>query len=482
MREMQDALMGLRMVPAAALAQRLQRAVRVTAKATGKLAELLVEGEELELDKTMLEEMSGPLLHLVRNAVDHGIEAPDARRAAGKPTSGQVHFRTYRSGTEVVLQVRDDGAGLDPEKLRTAALRQGRVTEAEAARLAPEELQALVFLPGFSTAGQLSEISGRGIGMDVVRSAVHERGGSVSVSAVPGQGTTVTVRLPLTMALSRMLLVAAQGEVYALPLAAVRHVAWLDRQELPSVGRDTAVRVEGQTYPMLWLAQWLGLPPVSTDTRRGMPILVLEAAGRSFALGIDRVVEARDVVVKSLGHHLRRVPGIGGATLTGDGRVVLILEPRELIAVPAPGRLAGPAGRGPDEAAQAGLDVLVVDDSMSVRRVVANVLRGAGLNPIEAKDGLDALEILRGLARLPDLVLLDIEMPRMDGYELLWAMRAAPAYRALPVVMLTSRSGQKHRQKALDLGASAYLCKPFRDDELLAEIRRHVPAAVGSAS
>jgi chemosensory pili system protein ChpA (sensor histidine kinase/response regulator) len=476
--EVQDKLMRLRMVPVSTLVPRLQRAARVTSRQKDKLVDLAVEGGEVELDKTVLDQIADPLLHLVRNAVDHGIEPPALRREIGKPERGRILLQASVSATQVILQVGDDGAGLDPGLLREAAVRNGLVSGDQAATLTLEQLHELVFLPGFSTAEQVSEVSGRGVGMDVVRTAVRKLKGSVSLDSTPGRGLICTIRMPLSLAVVRVLLVVASGQVFALPLAAVTRILRIERKQIQRVGNDEMIQVEGAVYPLLHLEAVLHLPEAPRDEEIPPLVLVLQAGERSFALSVEAFLGGRDVVAKSLGSHLRRVPGISGATLLGDGSVVLILEPAELTPdLALQRRTRWPAALAP---AQRRPDILVVDDSFSVRRVLANLLRKAGWNPIEAKDGLDALEILERSPKSPDLVLLDVEMPRMDGYELVSSLRAHERYRRLPVVMLTSRSGEKHRHKAFQSGATDYLVKPFQENSLLDLIRRRVQEAHGS--
>ncbi len=473
--EVQDKLMRLRMVPLAQLASRLQRAVRVTAGRQGKRVRLAIEGGEVELDKTVLEEVADPLLHLMRNAVDHGIEPPELRRVVGKPEPAMVHLSAAREGTQVVLRVADDGAGIQPEQVRAAAVAGGYLTEEEAAGLADGALLPLLFAPGFSTAGAVSEVSGRGVGLDVVKATVERLEGTVTIDSEPGTGTTVTIRLPITLAITRVLMVGAAGQTFALPLAAVAQIVRLDRAEVERLGTEPVVRLDGRVHPLIRLETALGLAEAADEPPARMPVVVLELGGRRLALGVDRLIEAREVVVKPLGGLLRRVRGVSGATLTGDGGVVLILEPGELVAAEErpgalPARLGVEIGRR--RLARRALDVMIVDDSLSVRRVLTNLVRGAGWNPIAARDGVEALEILQRAARLPDAILLDIEMPRMDGYELAATLQGQPALAAVPIVFITSRAGDKHRARAFELGASEYLVKPYPDAVLLDAVRR----------
>ncbi len=469
--EIQDRLIRLRMVPLATLAMRLSRAVRVTAQQQGKTVDFVIDGEDVELDKMVLEQMSDPLLHILRNAVDHGIEPVALRRVTGKPDRARVVLRAAYEATQIVIEVSDDGAGLDPEVLRSAAVRGGWVSEGDAEGMKDDDLFSLVFLPGFSTAAQVSEISGRGVGMDIVRSAVHRMKGTVSLRSRVGEGTTVTVRLPMTLAIAHVLLVRVGVQTYAVPLAAIHQILRLERQDLSRVGQDTLLNLQGKVYPFLFLSSLLGGTSEPDEEGKRVPVLIVNAGGKNVAWGVDELLDQREVVVKTLGSHLRHVAGITGATLMGDGSVVLILNPGDLAGdrrrQAAPVSLAKLA-----VARRAALNILIVDDSSSVRRILSNLVRSAGWNPITARDGLDALEVIQRAPKSPDLILLDIEMPRMDGYELAATLRAEPAYREIPIVMVTSRAGEKHRKKAFDLGVNDYVVKPYRDDLLVELIRR----------
>lgn len=478
--EIQDKLMRLRMVPMATLATRLHRAVRVTAQQRAKEAVLVLEGEDVEFDKTMLEDMADPLLHLLRNAVDHGIEAPDVRGKAGKARQGTIHLRTFREGTQVVLQMRDDGAGLNVQRLRATAVQQGLYSEAEVAQVPEEELYTLIFRPGFSTASAISEVSGRGVGMDVVATAINRLKGQITIQSTPGQGVTFTIRLPLTLAITRVLLVKAHGETLAFPLADVLQVARVEPQAIEEMGGTSVVRLDQQVLPMVRLGERLHLSQPADTSVRLLPIVVVQTGDTQVAFVVDELLGGREVVVKTLGNHLRRVHGVIGSTLMGDGSVVLILNPIELAQPKAQVATARRVAAKPVTRAREALEVLIVDDSFSVRRVVANLIKSAGWHPILAKDGLEALQIIQHATLPPDLILLDVEMPQMDGYELTSTLRAQEAYRSLPIVMLTSRSGEKHRQKAFEVGATEYLVKPYQDDVLLGTIRRLVPQVEGA--
>ncbi len=477
-RDAQDKTMEFRMVPLGTLTARLDRAVRVTAEACGKRVDFAIEGDHVALDKSLLEEMADPLLHLLRNAVDHGIEPPERRRAAGKPEHGRIVVRAFHEGTDVLIEVQDDGAGLDMDRIRRRAIERGLVGEADAAALTPDALYAFIFEPGFSTASQVSEVSGRGVGMDIVKSKVARVNGRIQITSQPGSGAMISVRVPMTLAITRILLIRAGGETFGLPLGAVVQIVRPHPAAIGKVAAERVLTVDGRTYPLRDLADTLGLPH-SVETPAVPPVLIANLAGRHVAFTVDEILHSRDAVVKTLGTHLRRVHGVWGATLLGDGTVILILNPVDLggaaVEQPCVRHLAPRAVAAEREA----YTVLVVDDSLSMRHVLSTTVRKAGWNPVQARDGLEALEIIHRSPHPPDLVLLDIEMPRMDGFEFLATVRGQKAHSALPIVMLTSRGGDKHREKAHALGATDYMVKPFQEEALIHNIDRLVRASRG---
>ncbi len=467
--ELQDKLLALSMVPFQTQASRLHRTVRITGGKEGKPAELTIEGANVEFDKQVLEQICGPLEHLLRNAVSHGIEDADRRVAIGKPETGNIVLRIAREGTEIVLRLSDDGAGIDVAKVRDAAVRHGFLTADQAAQATQATLYTLLFEPGFTTAKEVTDVSGRGIGLDVLRSTIESLSGSMSVDSNLGQGTSFTIRLPLSMAITKVLLVEAQGSVFGLPLAPVQRITRVEMEELSRLGGTWTLKDGQVPLRLVELGNELGLAAAPTeDEMRHRPVLVLRRGEQRYALMVDRILEARDVVLKPLGKLTKKIPGIAASTLLGDGSVVLILEPAELGAA----TMGAVAQRRLTPAARRPIEVLIVDDSLSVRRVMANLFRGEGWQPREAKDGVEALEWLGKATELPDVVLMDVEMPRMDGFELLASLRAQDAYKNLPVIMVTSRSGDKHRQKAISLGVNDYLVKPFVEDALLGLVRQ----------
>jgi chemotaxis protein histidine kinase CheA/CheY-like chemotaxis protein len=528
----QDRLMKARLVPLDTLVPRLYRAARAAALKQGKEVEFFVEGGATEVDRTVYEEVAGPLLHLVRNAVVHGIERPDVRQRAGKSHSGHIYLSAAEEGNQVVITVRDDGAGVDPERVRVSALARGLIDART--RLTAHEALNLIFQPGLSTADTIDEESGRGVGLDVVRDAVARLRGTIEVDSNPGQGTMFVMRIPVSLQITRVVLARVGKQVYAIPMAVVQQIGRLDYYERVR-GGPPAVEVLGNVYPLAHLASYLNVPHGPVDEKS--TVLLYSSGRQRMALVLDAIAGRQEVVVKNLGPHLRDVRGISGATVLGDGKVVLILNLAELLS--APPRAEGieippPTGSLPRMASTAApqlntgglpprdapVDVtrlntaalaaappasatfvvtpradrgvsaiptapprttgglsprgprpsylLVVDDSPSVRRVVGNMLRANGWEVQTARDGIEALEAVA--RQMPAAVLLDIEMPRMDGYELMATLRSQPQYRQLPLIVLTSRAAAKHQQRATQLGANAYVVKPYQDEELLSTL------------
>jgi chemosensory pili system protein ChpA (sensor histidine kinase/response regulator) len=476
--EIQDRLMQARMVPLATLSTRLYRTVRVLAHEQGKKVDFIIEGEQIQLDKTVLEEVADPLIHLLRNSVDHGIEPPELRQVLGKSENGQIRLHAYYEGNQVVIEVHDDGAGLESQILRATAVRKGYLTETEAGQLSDQELMSLIFMPGFSTSAEISEVSGRGVGLDVVRNNVQKLKGSVSVASKPGKGMTFVIRLPMTMAITRALLVKANGETFAFPLNVVTQILRLSRDQFELIGKETVVRVNGVVYPVIRLGDVLHLKQPADESIQRVPVLIFNAGDKQLALVIDRILSGREIVIKSLGSHLRQVHGIAGATLMGDGSVVLILNPLDLVAST---EISEQKFHKPTPILKSSVhesfNVMIVDDSPSVRRVLSNLMKNTGWTSVTAKDGVDALETLQRSANMPDLMILDIEMPRMNGYELIQTLKSTPEFSTIPVIFLTSRAGEKHQRKAMELGATDYVVKPYQDEVLLSIIRKHVLAA-----
>ena len=475
--DMQDKLIKIRMMPLSSIAARMRQIVRVIALAQNKFVDMVIEGEQMEIDKKVLDSMIDPLMHILRNNVDHGIEPPEERKAKGKPDRGIIRLRAYYSGNKIVLAISDDGRGLDADKIRAKAVAAGFIDEKSAAQLTSQDIFQYVLLPNFSTADKISEFSGRGVGMDVVKTQVNNLQGTVDIESVKGQGTLVIIRLPMSLAVTRSLLMKAYNSTFAVPLGFIRQVLRLEPDAIEQTRDGSIVHVDDIPYPLVSLADVLGLPRPAEYEESPMPlVLLLDIGAQYIAMAIDELLGEREIVVKNLGTHLQRVPGIAGATLLGDGSVVLILNPLDLANLQAKNKGVvrkieeQPQEKGPAEKI---LSVLIVDDSVSVRMIMTNFIKSSGWLPVTAKDGVEALEMLQAVSTLPDIILLDVEMPRMDGYELLSRLKSNSLHRDIPVVMITSRSSEKHRMRALQMGAADYVIKPYQDD-LLKNLIEHL--------
>lgn len=472
--EMQEKLMRLRMVPLSSLAPRLDRTVRVTAQQENKLADFVIDGEQVELDTQVLDSLAEPLLHLLRNSVGHGLETPEERRSAGKSERGEIRLSAHHEGTHVVLKIKDDGRGININRLREKVVEFGIMSPEIASAMPDEEAVALVFLPGLSTAKEVSEVSGRGVGMDVVRESVMRQQGTISIKSVWGEGTTVTIRLPMSLAVTRALLVKAYGERFAIPVSAISQLVQVGEEDIFTRDENKFVRVEDETYPVCSLNSLLNLPEQTMRDEPYVPLLIVKTADETVAIALDQTLEAREIVIKPFDALLRQIRGLLGATLLGDGSVIPILDLFALVQKSEAQSQMSHVWSKPVETFRpkaTRLNVMIVDDSPSVRRVMTNLITKTGWDATAAKDGLEALEMLQTARQLPDVILSDVEMPRMDGYELIATLKRLDNLQHIPVVVITSRAGEKHRRKALDMGASEYITKPYTDTALLETVK-----------
>jgi len=462
--DLQEGLMRTRMVPFDSLLPRLRRVIRQASGELGKQVQLKLDGAQGELDRNVLERMTAPLEHMLRNSVAHGLETPEQRKQAGKGEEGAIRIAVRREGSEVVLEVGDDGRGLDRDAIRRRGEERGLIRED--AILTDHDLDALILEPGFSTANEVSRLAGRGVGMDVVASEVRQLGGTLDIQSRPGKGVTFTLRLPQTLAVTQAVFVKIGETTFAVPIASVRGVGRIARDELE--GDSPVYNYGGEEYAVHDLGRLVGHAQAKAEGHLQMPLLLIRSGDLRAAVSVDQVVGNREIVVKPVGPQVASVPGIFGATIMGDGRVVVILDvaplvrrqaalPRDQLGLQAP----------VVEQRKVPL-VMVVDDSVTMRKVTGRVLERHNFEVATAKDGVDALERMTDV--VPDLMLLDIEMPRMDGYELATHMKADARLRGVPIVMITSRTGEKHRQRAFEIGVERYLGKPYQEPELMRNV------------
>lgn len=472
--ELQDSINRVRMLPLAALFNLFPRLLRDIARQEGKEIELVVAGGQTHLDKKIIEELKDPLTHLLRNALDHGIEKPEERLRAGKPRAGSLRLAATQKSSSVVIDVEDDGAGIDVERVRALALRRGFATDAELREMTDQQALGLVFRPGFSTKGMITDLSGRGVGLDVVLTNIERMKGTIALSSAPGRGSVFSIRLPITLATTQALLVRAAGQVYAIPLAAVEYIGEIGLDQVTSVESREAVMIEEVPTALVRLQEVLNIPeqPSQPESGEKMPVVVLGSAEERVAFLIDELLGEREIVVKALGGPLRRVRNVSGATIASDGGIVLILNVFDLIK--ASQKVRGlwltdkrRAEAGRRDAAR----VLVVDDSVTTRLLEKGILENNGYAVTLAVDGVDALEKLANGTF--DLVVSDVEMPRMNGFELTRRVRREEAHRELPVILVTSLASELDKKAGVEAGADAYIVKgAFDQGNLIATIRQ----------
>jgi chemosensory pili system protein ChpA (sensor histidine kinase/response regulator) len=495
---LQDEITQARMVPIGNLYTRLSRTVRDAAKAVNKKVELTLAGAETELDNNIIQQISDPLIHLVRNAVAHGLERDEERYEQGKSDSGNVAVRAYHRGNHIYIEVEDDGRGIDYEKVRKVAVDHGLVSAESAAELCERDLLDLLFHPGFSTAPRKTELAGRGVGLDVVKSNLALLNGEIEVETQKGLGTRFTLKVPLTLIISQALFVRCGNSMFALPLSFVEEIRRLRINEIEEVGGKLLTKVRDVVTEIVRLDSVLGLEPIQ-PINGYFRMVIANVAGRQVGIVVEDVVRKDEIVIKSLGEFLRNLKMFPGATIAPDGSLILLIDVNRLVAgeaiehrplmtsanaarIFAPGAAAVAHGAIPQEAIDFVPDeklVVLVDDSISVRKFVGRMLEKAGYRVKLAADGLEALEIV--MQTRCDLVVTDLEMPRTNGYELLSHLRQDAQTRNIPVMVVTSRAGAKHRDRAMKEGAMAFLTKPVQEDQFIAAVAKLIGSPAGQA-
>lgn len=492
-RELQQDLMRVRMIPFASISERLYKITRQTSKEVDKRVNLDIRGTSIEIDRSVLEKMVGPFEHLLRNAIVHGIESREQRREQGKQEVGELLIEIRQEGNEVVIHFTDDGQGLNLERIREKAKSVDLLGYDDG--ISDADVVNMIFAPGFSTANEITELAGRGVGMDVVRSEASSLGGRVSVSSVEGKGAHFTIHLPLTLAVTQVVILSAGGKTFAVPSVLVEQVQQLKSAVLANAYNDGAIMWQGARVPMYYLSSILGEHDAVPVPQQYSPLLIMKSGNERVAIHVDDIVGNREVVVKNIGPQLARMAGIAGATVLGSGDIVLILNPvplaqkmeseqarrqeqqveggnQELGAIANLSSGALKAESTPVQGLRTQHTVMVVDDSLTVRRVTQRLLAREGYHVVLAKDGIDALEQLQSVT--PDVMLVDIEMPRMDGFDLTRNVRSDARTSHIPIIMITSRTADKHRNYAAELGVNEYFGKPYREDDLLGAITRFV--------
>ena len=470
-KELEDEVLRLRMVSVGYLFSTFPRAMRDLANEKGKDVQILLKGEETELDKAIIDEMKMPIMHILRNSVDHGIEPPDERVAKGKPRTGLITLTASQQGSQGVIEVSDDGRGIDVEKVKRTAVKKGLITEEKVNDLVDDQVYQLLFIPGFSTSEVVTEVSGRGVGLDVVRENISKLKGIVEVYSTLGQGSRFVLRLPLTLGITESLFVASGSETFALPIENVVETIRVNREEILTVEGKEAITLRGQILPLVRLNDVFGLLQRGIVEKKYYLVVVVQSVEKRIALMVDKLLGRQEIVRKNLGGPLRNVRGVSGATIIGDGRVILILDIPQIIES-AEGVMVKKAQFAPKPAVEKRRKtILLAEDALSTAMLEKNILESAGFSVVIARDGQEALE--KASQERFDLVITDVLMPRMDGFELTLRLKKVNIYKDVPIIIVTTRESDADKRRGLEAGAEAYILKSeFTSEGLLETIER----------
>lgn len=474
--DLQIAVMKTRMLPIAKVFNKFPRMVRDLSRELGKSIDLEITGEETELDKSIVEEIGDPLVHIIRNSCDHGIEDPSVRATTTKPEKGLIELKAYNEGNHIVIEITDDGKGLDADTLRMKAMEKGLITEREADAMSDKEAFNLIFKPGFSMAKQVTNISGRGVGMDVVRTNIEKLNGIIDIDSEPGRGTIMKLKIPLTLAIIQSLLVGAQEEYYAVPLASVLETVRVPIENIYTIEGKNVLRLRDEVLSLVRLSDVFGVKQVFEGGDMTY-VVVIGLAESKLGVIVDTLVGQEEIVIKSMGDYLQGIEGIAGATIRGDGRVTLIVDVAALMEMAKEIKVDIRASMDEHSSAKSkpsDYKVLVVDDSKMDRNIMMKSMEPLGITPIEAANGLDALNIIKSGEHSIDAVLIDIEMPRMDGYTLAGEIRKYSKYKNLPLIAVTSRTSKSDRLRGVEVGMTEYITKPYSPEYLESVVRKNI--------
>lgn len=474
--DLQIAVMKTRMLPIAKVFNKFPRMVRDLSRELGKAIELEISGEETELDKSIVEEIGDPLVHIIRNSCDHGVEDPEAREMANKPEKGLIELKAYNEGNHIVIEITDDGKGLDADTLRVKALEKGMISEREADAMSDKEAYGLIFKPGFSMAKQVTNVSGRGVGMDVVRTNIEKLNGIIDVDSEFGKGTVIKLKIPLTLAIIQSLLVGAQEEYYAIPLASVLETVRVPVDDIYTIDGKNVLRLRDEVLSLVRLSDVFGVKQVfeGGDTTY---VVIIGLAESKLGVIVDTLVGQEEIVIKSMGEYLQGIEGIAGATIRGDGRVTLIIDVAALMEMAKEIKVDIKASINDGTSSKtkpSDYKVLVVDDSKMDRNIMMKSMEPLGVTPIEATNGVEALNIMKSGEHNIDAVLIDIEMPRMDGYTLAGEIRKYSKYKNLPLIAVTSRTSKSDRLRGVEVGMTEYITKPYSPEYLESVVRKNL--------
>ena len=476
--DVQLAVMKTRMQPIAKVFNKFPRVVRDIARDLNKQIDLEISGEETELDKSIVEEIGDPLTHIIRNSCDHGVESPEERKAAGKPEKGVIQLKAYNEGNHIVIEIVDDGKGMDADAIRAKAIEKGLITEHEADTMSNKEIFSIIFKPGFSMAKKLTNISGRGVGMDVVKTNIEKLHGIIDIDSELGKGTTLKLKIPLTLAIIQSLLVGTQEEIYAIPLANVNETVRVPVDNIYTIEGKNVLRLRDEVLSLVRLSDLFGVKQV-LESGDQTYVVVISVAETKLGIIVDNLIGQEEIVIKSLGNYLASINGIAGGTIRGDGRVTLIIDVGVIMDMAKEVKVDIKSSMANEVAAKSkekpeDYKVLVVDDSKMDRTIIRKSLTPTGITLVEACDGLEALNIIKSGDHAFDAVLIDIEMPKMDGYTLAGEIRKYSKYRNLPLIAVTSRTSKSDRLRGVEVGMTEYITKPYSAEYLENVVRKNI--------
>ncbi len=481
--DLQIAVMKTRMLPIAKVFNKFPRLVRDLSRELNKEIELVISGEDTELDKSIIEEIGDPLVHIIRNSCDHGIESAEERKMLGKPPKGTIELKAYNEGNQIVIEVKDDGKGLDPELLKRKALEKGLISPREADNMGNKEAYTLIFRPGFSTAKEVTNVSGRGVGMDVVKTNIEKLNGIIDIDSEIGKGTVIKLKIPLTLAIIQSLLVGVQEEYYAIPLASVLETVRISLEDIYMIEGKNVLRLRDEILSLVKLSDIFGVEQIYEASEHAY-VVVIGLAETKLGIIVDYLVGQEEIVIKSMGDYLQGIEGIAGATIRGDGKVTLIVDIAALMDMAknvktniiAEAKTAKKQKNSPSD-----YTVLIVDDSKTDRSIMKKTLTPLGINIIEATNGIEALNIVKSNKYNFDAILIDIEMPRMDGYTLASEIKKYSRYKNIPLIAVTSRTSKSDRLRGIEVGMTEYITKPYSPEYLLNTVSRNIKLPIGEA-
>ena len=474
--DIQLAVMKTRMLPIAKVFNKFPRMIRDLSRDLGKQIDLEISGEETELDKSIVEEIGDPLVHIIRNSCDHGIEDPETRKAMGKPEKGLVQLKAYNEGNHIVVEIVDDGKGLDADMLKSKSIEKGIITEREADAMSEKEAFGLIFRPGFSTAAKVTNVSGRGVGMDVVKTNIEKLNGIIDIESEVGKGTVMKLKIPLTLAIIQSLLVGTQEEFYAIPLASVLETVRVPIDDIYTIDGKNVLRLRDEVLSLVRLSDVFGVEKVF-DGGDHTYVVIIGVAEAKLGIIVDTLVGQEEIVIKSMGDYLQNIPGIAGATIRGDGRVTLIIDVGAMMEMAKDIKVDIRAEIEDSTKAKekpSDYKVLIVDDSKMDRTIMQKALEPTGVTIIEATNGVEALNVIKSGEHSFDAILIDIEMPRMDGYTLAGEIRKYSKYRTLPLIAVTSRTSKTDRLRGVEVGMTEYITKPYSSEYLENVVRKNI--------